>query len=157
MDQNLRDSIAMQQLLATQKLAQQSIESSPKGKQCPYCGGHAIQNYERCKNCSSALSWVEGFPCKQGQESSFAEKLRDTRKKAANAPVRLEQPRMAQKASEFKLILWLALMVSFGYYTFRFGGSPDESVSEGHNPLLTTGIVFLTIVGGGFLYVSRSR
>ena len=82
MDQNLRDLMALQQLQATQKLAQ------AKGKPCPYCGGDAIPNYQRCKNCASPLSWVDGHPCKPGEERMLAQSLAEDRKKKANTPQR---------------------------------------------------------------------
>jgi len=79
MDENFRDLIAIQQLHATQKLAQQVAQSNSKGKPCPYCGGDAIPNYERCKNCASPLSWVEDHPCKPGEEKRLTQSLAEAR------------------------------------------------------------------------------
>lgn len=78
MDQNIRDLIAIRQAEATQKIAQQTAPST--GPQCPYCGGIAARNYERCKNCASPISWVEGRPCKPGGEDQLANQIKQEKK-----------------------------------------------------------------------------
>lgn len=129
MDQHQRDSIALQQAQATHRLVGQlSSQSSPKGKPCPYCGGDAIQNYERCKNCASVLSWVEGVPCKPEQESSIAQKFRAAREQAAREQqakkIAVGIPRHGKSnwVGHLKLILWVATMLAFGIYAFLVGG-----------------------------------
>lgn len=81
MDQHLRDLIAIQQLEAAQKIAQQMAPSN--GPKCPYCGGIVEPNYERCKNCAGQLSWVEGCPCKPGGEAALAKTINEAKKRAA--------------------------------------------------------------------------
>jgi len=92
--------MALQQLLETQKLAQQVAQSNSKGKPCPYCGGDAIPNYQRCKNCASPLSWVEGHPCKPGEEGRLTQSLAEDRKQAAEKEVEDNNRRYQEKISE---------------------------------------------------------
>jgi hypothetical protein len=73
MDQNIRDIIATRQAEAVERIARQT--ATPNGPKCPYCGGVAVPNYERCKNCASTLSWVKGRPCKPGEEESLARQV----------------------------------------------------------------------------------
>ena len=50
---------------------------------CPYCGGKIDGQYELCRHCKSSLSYVEGLPCKPGQEREFADALKKERQKRA--------------------------------------------------------------------------
>lgn len=51
---------------------------------CPFCGGKIDGQYELCRHCKSSLSYVEGLPCKPGQEREFADALKIERERVAN-------------------------------------------------------------------------
>jgi len=50
---------------------------------CPFCGGKIDGQYELCMHCRSSLSWVDGLPCKPGQEDDFRFALEKRRARIA--------------------------------------------------------------------------
>ena len=56
---------------------------------CPYCGGKIDGQYELCRHCKNKLSYVEGIPCKPGQEQKLKTALRNHRIEEENKKEKL--------------------------------------------------------------------
>jgi hypothetical protein len=137
MDQNQRDYMMLLQLRATQQLVGQSYQQAAfKGMPCPYCGGDAVPNYERCKNCASLLSWVEGHPCKPGDEDRFAQALAEQRKKQANFAA-LQKKRDASYNAKLTVAAVLAPILA--YSLAIYAGVPENAKMVG----ISVGVISL--------------
>lgn len=44
--------------------------------QCPCCGGRLTGQFELCMHCRSRISWVQGVPCKPGEEEVVRTRIR---------------------------------------------------------------------------------
>lgn len=76
-NQSLRE---VASLLQQQQAEARRIAALPS---CPYCGGKIDGQFELCRHCKSSLSYVEGLPCKPGQEREFADALKIERERVA--------------------------------------------------------------------------
>lgn len=106
MEQDQRDDMMSIHLRANQLLTEQSDQQgASKGKLCPYCGGHAIPNYELCQNCASPLAWVEGYPCKLGEDKLLAQALELVRKKTEKGATEEQEMDEKTKKRDWKSLL----------------------------------------------------
>jgi len=56
------------------KLGRKPVQS-PRGPQCPVCGGKLAGQFRKCQHCASDLAWVQGRPCEPGQEQKLEQEL----------------------------------------------------------------------------------
>jgi len=85
---------------------------------CPYCGGRLEGQYEICKHCRSSISWVEGYPCKPGNEAEFKRQIDEAKKRLREERAKEEERATAEserKAKEFessyKNLMWIILFI----------------------------------------------
>jgi hypothetical protein len=138
MDDNLRNLIALQQLQTTQQLVKQT--APPTGPKCPYCGGYPEPNYERCKNCASTLSWVQGRPCKPGEEGRTLMAIEADKKE-----YKQQKEREQKEKQENEIIqLWISIVVgAIVALVFGFSGDWGRGICIG---ALTALIMFLLML-----------
>lgn len=85
---------------------------------CPYCGGRLEGHYEICKHCRSGISWVEGYPCKPGNEAELKRQIDEAKKRLRDERAKEEERARAEterKAKEWEVLyedsMWVILFI----------------------------------------------
>lgn len=94
-----------QKLQRTVDLERRSRENEERRRKnlpkCPWCGGGLEGEYLKCMYCASEISWVQGAPCRPGQEDAIRqEKL--AIKEAIKEKEQAEQLRLNSEFAELK-------------------------------------------------------
>jgi hypothetical protein len=67
--------------------------------------------YEICKHCRSGISWVEGYPCKPGNEAEFKRQIDEAKKRLRDEIAKEEERARAETERKDELDRWIAIAI----------------------------------------------
>jgi hypothetical protein len=116
-DEQFRDVMALDQAARSHKtqreiaalLREQNERESDKQKlpRCPYCGGRLEGEFEICIHCKNNLSWVEGHPCKPGNEYILRDSLNQQKQERL-----VREQKIAQQQAAFRSELYAQIIIA---------------------------------------------
>ena len=96
-----RAEIAKAQAKHQEELIKQIVAAihgiGPNEVQCPVCGGGAVPNFRKCKNCAAELVWIEGLPCEPEKADEVKQQIAEVLDQQRKDNQRIEERKKAEK------------------------------------------------------------
>jgi hypothetical protein len=86
---------------------------------CPFCGGRIQVGFELCQHCRNQLGWVQGHPCKPGQQKTLRLQLEE---KARNDAI------ISRRANTGCSLALAPIAGIMGYFALSLSGQEEGGI-----------------------------